>query len=1201
MNKGHHSAANRHKTKSVSKYSHHLRKDEKFSSYYKRKAYSDLLHLIGSIAIHIILFFVINVLPHKIDSLPWKQTKIFNQNLKKKAGRNIEIINLTSSAEIKNKKKKEKTETEKNNKLKFLNLTKSKPTKEQEEKKPIINQQLVQEKFVEEKLIRNINEIKNKSTPKSATFLPPTRIERGIRSISEKSPLMSHLMKKEIEPIIQDIEKQPLIADPAKKILDLKNPEKEIKEKIVKKELDSQFKKFDEKKIKIEKPDLIATNSGTLIPGQGKNIQTINKEINIKQISQKETFEKIVIDEPKLISDEKAIKINESIADEKIAKAVYKNIEKKAEQKPLEKINKADIQKDKAITRDNVLKQRVDSKLSLKSETKNIKASLPQKTINNEPINESNANDNKLVEKEQFNPVYEPNSEDNQLTTAEPNNPFYKLIAFDEDEKHITDYSISENKIPTSSDKQLNKNINLKSSEKIKQAEIQKDKIVTRDNVLKQRVDSKLSLKSETKNIKASLPQKAAAVYEENIVVSDFKKEISTNIKPTSTEQIVKKNISIADIKKVSKETNRELFKDKEDKKNIKIAYETTYKTREAMPVLAYNIEEPIENEKIKKILTKDKNKKNEVVEAKKLERKIDRNPVNTSKSKTVPLTMISRGGQISVNTTEKYTYDEMKKIDQQIKNISNKEQIFFSPNVKRSDIKTILDKKEIEKNTAEKSKTEKKQETITPDKQIVLTKEAIAQTESKPNIISEAKTIEAKAIEKKDISEQIKNKEIIKKDTFEKLPEGLKIHKGMEAAKTTESEIRKAKSPNILLVTHNATRTLGKGDELEVVLEGDPGNIAFFDIGLFRSKIPLNEVSPGIYRGSYRVIEGDNVTNAPVAGYLTNKDFNQSFMMASKVVSIDTNPGITIASPASPTVSTPKQSISGIIDDVKVRNVIISVDGKTRIVEVENGYFNVDLDLKEGKNVIMVKCEDSKGVVRTDRVELNYNPFKEAVPKVNIIYPPDGEVVNLITNPIIKIRGTVTDPTITKAKLISNNIATDIIVENGEFSHEVMLQAETNSYVVQVTNSEGKIGLSEPITIKTIGLKNYDAIITLNWDIPDTDIDLVLKSPSGKSISRKARSYDIPGAKLQLYSRKGSVGQEVITLRQATAGLYVLQINNHDYNLKKYINASLVVTFADPKDPNKMNLKTFGPKSMSAGDGWEISFVCIPDTASAR
>ena len=66
--------------------------------------------------------------------------------------------------------------------------------------------------------------------------------------------------------------------------------------------------------------------------------------------------------------------------------------------------------------------------------------------------------------------------------------------------------------------------------------------------------------------------------------------------------------------------------------------------------------------------------------------------------------------------------------------------------------------------------------------------------------------------------------------------------------------------------------RLLKADDKIRVILRGQPGLTASFDIGSWRTSIPMEEIDIGVYSGSYRIRKGDKVASAFIIGTLKNK-----------------------------------------------------------------------------------------------------------------------------------------------------------------------------------------------------------------------------------------------------------------------------------------------------------------------------------------
>lgn len=89
-----------------------------------------------------------------------------------------------------------------------------------------------------------------------------------------------------------------------------------------------------------------------------------------------------------------------------------------------------------------------------------------------------------------------------------------------------------------------------------------------------------------------------------------------------------------------------------------------------------------------------------------------------------------------------------------------------------------------------------------------------------------------------------------------------------------------------ITSVVHDADRELGEYDDLAVEMVAEPGGKAWFEIEGLASEIPMQEVSEGVYRGTYHVGSGDYRLQAPVVGHLQFGP-RSSTMQAERPVSI--------------------------------------------------------------------------------------------------------------------------------------------------------------------------------------------------------------------------------------------------------------------------------------------------------------------------
>jgi hypothetical protein len=92
------------------------------------------------------------------------------------------------------------------------------------------------------------------------------------------------------------------------------------------------------------------------------------------------------------------------------------------------------------------------------------------------------------------------------------------------------------------------------------------------------------------------------------------------------------------------------------------------------------------------------------------------------------------------------------------------------------------------------------------------------------------------------------------------------------DPASLRHNEIR---LPRIESVEANikGSNKLQPGDLIYVSMEGEPALAGHFDIGSFKTGIPMKEVSPGLYTGNYRVKNGDKIDNALILTSLSNEE----------------------------------------------------------------------------------------------------------------------------------------------------------------------------------------------------------------------------------------------------------------------------------------------------------------------------------------
>jgi hypothetical protein len=79
---------------------------------------------------------------------------------------------------------------------------------------------------------------------------------------------------------------------------------------------------------------------------------------------------------------------------------------------------------------------------------------------------------------------------------------------------------------------------------------------------------------------------------------------------------------------------------------------------------------------------------------------------------------------------------------------------------------------------------------------------------------------------------------------------------------------------PRIISIDSNIKQNaqLHPNDVIYVSMKGDSKLDAHFDIGSYKTRIPMKEVSTGLYTGSFRLKKGDQINSSLIIGSLSNK-----------------------------------------------------------------------------------------------------------------------------------------------------------------------------------------------------------------------------------------------------------------------------------------------------------------------------------------
>ncbi len=175
---------------------------------------------------------------------------------------------------------------------------------------------------------------------------------------------------------------------------------------------------------------------------------------------------------------------------------------------------------------------------------------------------------------------------------------------------------------------------------------------------------------------------------------------------------------------------------------------------------------------------------------------------------------------------------------------------------------------------------------------------------------------------------------------------------------------------PRIDSVTHNALGTLMPGDTLTVVLRGEPGGEATFDITNVTTEAPMQETSPGIYQGSYTVTQARDVRYASVTGHL-RLNGRESNLVAVKAISIGgattlANQAQVSPTPGSETNALRPQVTAVFHNPIQSSTVRFLVDGTDYTSQAQftsnSATWTPPYDLSAGEHLILVTAIGTQG-----------------------------------------------------------------------------------------------------------------------------------------------------------------------------------------------------------------------------------------------
>jgi uncharacterized protein YfaP (DUF2135 family) len=162
------------------------------------------------------------------------------------------------------------------------------------------------------------------------------------------------------------------------------------------------------------------------------------------------------------------------------------------------------------------------------------------------------------------------------------------------------------------------------------------------------------------------------------------------------------------------------------------------------------------------------------------------------------------------------------------------------------------------------------------------------------------------------------------------------------------------------------------------------------------------------------------------------------------------------------------------------------------------------------------------------------------AAPTVDIEEPAGG----WSSARIVEVKGSVSDPAVTRAVLVVNGFERWLDVRGGRFQATLVVSAGANSLEVVAQNADGE-GRDAVHVVSDV--PPVDLQVVLSWDTDGTDVDLHVTDPDGEECFYGHRQT-AAGGKLDVDDTDG-YGPEVFTLANAKSGRYTVEVKYYSSN----------------------------------------------------
>ncbi len=197
---------------------------------------------------------------------------------------------------------------------------------------------------------------------------------------------------------------------------------------------------------------------------------------------------------------------------------------------------------------------------------------------------------------------------------------------------------------------------------------------------------------------------------------------------------------------------------------------------------------------------------------------------------------------------------------------------------------------------------------------------------------------------------------------------------------------------------------------------------------------------------------------------------------------------GIHIERPHAGTTDQGIQALVGRVSGGAAKAVVIHMNETQHLLDLWGDRFEGEVGLRRGSNRIRVVAMGPRGPLAEKSVEVQYVPPAPS-PTIRILRPADGAVFGSPDQDLIEVEGEVSEPGLSRLRIVFNEFAVPAAVRDGRFSVIVPAIAPEITIWAEAHGERGVLG-SDSITVHRRPYKATRGYVLLHLPTPSRKVD---------------------------------------------------------------------------------------------------------------